>query len=698
MDKRLHIFPLKVALLYLAAGTLWIFFSDKLAALFFEPAYVTRIQTFKGLLYIAFTAFLLHFFIFRHTRDIKRSETALRESEQKFHMLVETAASAIFIYREKFILANQGLEKLTGYSKTELLGMNFYDLVHPAFREQLREHCEAFARQMAVPLRCEFKIIAESGEERWVDFVSNMIMFEGAQAGLGTAFDITELKFTMDALAESEERYRLLVENVRDYEIFLLDPEGKIISWNIGGELIKGYRAEEIIGKYHDLFFTGEDRKKGVPAEELKTAAWAGRSEMEGWRVKKDGSRFWANVVTTALFDEKGGLRGFSKVIRDVTARKKAEDTLRESEERYRVIAQTASDAILTIDEESTVLLANAATEKIFGWRPEELIGKTITLLMPERYRERHLQGIRRFIETGQRHVRWTAIDVEGLHQNGSEVPLEISYGFFEKDGKLYFTGIARDISERRQSEKEKEYKDMLEHFSMELEILVAERTMSLMGLRLADKVRSPALIVDWNGRRVLSKEDLSVEGKTSMAAIIEQAGKLEAIVREYEALLKSRRPAFSYEDINEIAEGILPIIEREASRKKVRVITKFSPVPVKINAQKDLLRMAVFTILRNAIEASPEGGIVIIESYPEADNVILAISDTGPGIPREMLDKLFDPAYSALIYRFGVGLPIINQIVLEHLGKIEVESEPGKGTTFRLAFPVRWMEKAARG
>jgi len=693
------IIPLKISLVYALAGAGWILFSDLVLSIFIrEPAAITRLQTLKGWFFITVTTLLLYGVLRRNMSSVEKSALALRESEEKFHMLVETASGAIFIYREKLLLANQAMERLTGYSKLELLGMNFYDLVHPDFKGPLREHCEALARQAAHPMRCEFKLITKSGDERWVDFSSSIIMFEGAQAGLGTAFDITELKITMEALRESEERYRLLVDNIRDYEIFLLDPEGKIISWNIGGEMIKGYRAEEIIGKRHDLFFTEEDRRRGVPGEELKTAAWAGRSEMEGWRVKKDGSRFWANVITTAMYDEKGGVSGFSKVIRDITARKKAEDTLRESEERHRVIAETASDAIITIDGESKVLLANKAVEKLFGWKSEELIGQSLTILMPERYRERHLQGVKRFIETGQRHVSWAAIDVEGLRKNDSEVPLEISYGFFEKEGSVYFTGIARDMTERRLAEKEKEYKELLERFSRDLESLVAERTMSLMGLRLADRVRSPAMVIAWNGKKLLSRmEGLRPSEREACSAIIEQAEKLEAIVKEYQGLLRGRRPSFSYEDINEIIRDVFPIIEREASRKGIVLESRLSPVPVKINAQKDLLKMAVFTILRNAIEATPSGGRVFVESYPEADNVILAISDTGPGIPRELLNKLFDPAYSALIYRFGVGLPIINQIVSEHLGKIEVESEPGKGTTFRLAFPVRWMEKAEK-
>jgi len=128
---------------------------------------------------------------------------------------------------------------------------------------------------------------------------------------------------------------------------------------NVGAERSKGYTPEEIVGSHHSIFFTREDIEAGVPDKELKTAAADGSFEDEGWRVRKDGSRFWANVVTTAVRDNDGVLRGFSKVIRDITDRKKAEDALRESEERYRIIAETASDVIITIDEQSIIQFVN---------------------------------------------------------------------------------------------------------------------------------------------------------------------------------------------------------------------------------------------------------------------------------------------------------------------------------------------------
>lgn len=684
--------PLKMTLIYAMAGCLWILFSDLvLSVLVKDPFMITRIQIIKGWAFIAATALMLYMLIKRDVSAIRRSEQALRESEEKFHLVVENTSSAIFVYRERILIVNRAMQDLTGYDRDELLTMNLYDIVHPDFREEIREHCEAFPRNEATPLRCEYKIITKMGEDRWIDFTSSIISYCGEPSGLGTAFDITERKHAEEALRESEERFRLLIERITDYEIFMLDPQGYILSWNIGAQLNKGYLPEEIIGKHHSIFFTPDDIRKGVPEEELSAAAMANRYENEGWRVRKDGSLFWANVVIASLRDNEGRLRGFIKVVRDITARKRAEDALRESEERHRVIAETASDVIITIDEESRILFVNPAVEKVFGFTPEELVGKPITVLMPERLRIKHLQGVKRYLETGKKHMNWKAIELPGLRKDGVEVPLEISYGEFTKDGRHFFSGVVRDVSERKLAEKEKEYKDMLERFTQELETRVAERTMGLMALTLADRIRNPVSVISWTARRILEREEVSEKLKEALTTVTGEAAKLETLVKDFQSMLKSRQSMFSYEDLNEILSDVLVLFEREAAEKKIELQVNLSERPLKMNAQKDLLRIAAFNLLRNAVEATPQGGRIRVESSGDPGIITLSVSDSGPGIPNEILDRIFDPFFSTKVHRFGMGLPLLKQIVSEHMGRIDVESDAGKGTTFRLFFPARW-------
>ncbi len=233
-----------------------------------------------------------------------------------------------------------------------------------------------------------------------------------------------------------------------------------------------------------------------------------------------------------------------------------------------------------------------------------------------------------------------------------------------------------------------------LTELNQELETMVAERTMSLMALTVADRVRNPAAVIGWTCKRIIEKEDVSEKLEENLKDVIDESEKLESIVKDFEAILKSKQSRFRYEDINEIVRGVVSIVEKEADEKDVKISVSLAEHPLKINTQKNLLRAAIFHIIRNAIEATPEGGRITITTSDGKDSVNLTISDTGLGIPKEDIDKIFDPFFSTKLFRFGMGLPLVKQIVSEHLGEIKVESEIGKGTTFKMIFPVRWIEK----
>ena len=252
------------------------------------------------------------------------------------------------------------------------------------------------------------------------------------------------------ASRQSQEDFRLLVENVRDYAIFIVDKTGRIGSWGVGAASIFGYTDTEIIGQPVSRLFTAEDVENNVPEHEMKRAETVGWAEDERWHLRKDGSHFWASGITTALLDEAGSLRGFSKVARDITGHKQIQEALAVSEERYRIVADSARDAIITIDQESRILFINQAAEKIFGHNLGEMQGESLSMLMPDYLRHLHRAGFERYLSTGQRHLSWESVEVPGLHRDGHEFPLEITFGEFKQDGKHFFTGICRDISERK--------------------------------------------------------------------------------------------------------------------------------------------------------------------------------------------------------------------------------------------------------
>jgi PAS domain S-box-containing protein len=305
--------------------------------------------------------------------------------------------------------------------------------------------------------------------------------------------------------------YKPLVEVIKDYAIFHLDVEGRVLSWNPGAENIFGYRQDEITGRDFSILFTPEDRARGVPERELKKAAADGRAENRRWHLRKDGAPFFASGVTAAIRDTGANLIGYAKITSDETDRKQTEEALLESEEKYRIVAETASDAIISIDERSTIVFINRAAARIFGYEIEQMAGQPLTMLMPEYLRQRHTAGQGRYLKTGVKHLNWEHVEVSGLHRDGHEIPLELSFGEFRKNNKHLFIGIARDITQRKQIE------EIIRRTQARLESVLKA---GLAGTFFWD-VRSNRVVTDENMMRYFSlPEKALIEGVTLEEAL----------------------------------------------------------------------------------------------------------------------------------------------------------------------------------
>jgi PAS domain S-box-containing protein len=245
-------------------------------------------------------------------------------------------------------------------------------------------------------------------------------------------------------------RLGLLIEALTDHALYMLDQDGFVASWNSGAERINGYRSAEIVGKHFSRFFSAEDRSKRIPERILAEARALGRYEAEGWRVRKDGTRFWANVIVTPVRDDQGGLIGFAKITRDITERMRADVELRDREARMRAIVNTVLDGIITIDDKGTIENFNPAAARAFGYSPEEAIGHNVKMLMAEPFRTQHDSYLKNYLDTGQGKAIGTRRELTAVRKDGSTFPMELAVSEIIVAGRRMFVGVVHDITRRR--------------------------------------------------------------------------------------------------------------------------------------------------------------------------------------------------------------------------------------------------------
>jgi PAS domain S-box-containing protein len=436
----------------------------------------------------------------------ERAKEAERRQREQLHITLKSIGDAVLTTdaQGRVTSLNPVAESLTGWTNAEATGKaleGVFAIVNEATRQPVENPATRALREgTIVGLANHTVLIARDGAERPIDDSAAPIRSgEGEIIGVVLVFrDVTErrrlermqrdlqgqlerqVQERTAELRATEERFRLLVEGTRDYAIFMLDPEGRVITWNPGAERIMGYRADEIIGQHFSRFYPPEAVERGWPAEELRRAGAEGRFEDEGLRVRKDGSSYWSNVIITALHDEAGKLRGFSKITRDLTERKRAEEAirqtnvelerrveertaalhnerewLRQSEARKTAILETALDAIITIDHEGKVVEFNPAAERVFGYPRAEVLGREMAqLIVPPPLRERHYRGLAHYLATGEGPVLDKRIEMTALRAGGTEFPVELAITRISAEGPPLFTAYVRDITERKRGEQ----------------------------------------------------------------------------------------------------------------------------------------------------------------------------------------------------------------------------------------------------
>ena len=482
-----------------------------------------------------------------------------------------------------------------------------------------------------------------------------------------------------------DDPYRRLAEAVHDYAIFMLDASGRIVTWNPGAQRIKGYRAEEIVGEHFSRFYPQEALDRRWPQQELEIAAARGRFADEGWRVRKDGSRFWASVVITALRDEGGVLRGFGKITRDLTERRRHEETLRQSEERFRLLVEAVKDyAIYLLDPEGRVVSWNPGAERINGYSAAEVIGQHFRLFYPEEARRR----------------RWPEQQLAAAREHGR---YEDESPRVRKDGQIFwahvvmtpvldaagelrgFAKVTRDLTDRKRIEA----------------LEKAERQTSEFLAMLAHELRNPLAPIS-NALNLLARKPTSDPAELWVREVLaRQTGQMTRLVDDLLDVSRISRAAVVLDrkpiDLRSVVRNAADASRQWFDERSQAFEVLLPDERLMVEADEVRLNQVVQNLLHNAAKYTPNGGRITLAAAREGEHALVRVRDSGVGMSSELLGSAFDlfKQGSQGLERseggLGVGLTLVQRLVTLHGGTVEALSDgPGKGSEFVVRLPRR--------
>ena len=498
--------------------------------------------------------------------------------------------------------------------------------------------------------------------------------------------------------------YRLMIEAISDYAIYMLDTQGRVASWNPGARRFKGYTADEILGQHFSRFYTDEDRATGLPARALRTAAAEGRFEHEGWRVRKDGGRFWASVLIDPIRTAEGGLIGYAKITRDLTERRQADETLRRSQEEFRLLVQSVTDyAIYRLDRQGLVSSWNAGAQHIKGYRPEEIIGRHFSCFYPPAdaaagapetaLRIAAAEG--RFESEGWR-VRksgerfWAHVVIDAIRDPTGQV--------------IGFAKITRDVTERREAQRAlDEAREAL--FQSQKMDAIGQLTggvahdfnnllMAVLGsLELLRKRMPP-------DPKLISLVDNATQGAQRGAALTRR---MLAFARKQELVLESV-------SIPDLLHEMLALAQRSLG-PGVTVELDLPPDLPPVRSDANQLEAALLNLAINARDSMGDEGVIAISATRQTvtsgsstglsagDYVCLAVRDTGEGMDEATLARATEPFFTTkgVGKGTGLGLPMVHGVTAQSGGRLILKSRMGEGTVAELWLPVAASAAAAK-
>jgi PAS domain S-box-containing protein len=627
-------------------------------------------------------------------RDIslrKASEKHLVQMEDRYRGLLEAAPDAMVVAdaQGRIIFINAETERLFGYPRNELLGQQVEILVPGQFREMHPQHRQGYTAHLRLrPMRDGLELRGLRKDNTEFPAEISLSPLESSEGILVTAAirDISQRKQAEETLRQSEERLTLLVQGVKDYSILMLDPDGRVTTWNKGAELITGYRDQEIIGAHFSKFYIPEAVERDKPSEDLKIAVEQGCFEGEGWRVRKDGSQFWANVVITALRGKNGQLRGFSKITRDITARKEAEEALRTSEETVRMTVEAADMGTWFYDIQRNEISWSEKFRALFGLISNDKITyEEILLVIHPDDRQRLDQSVKTTLECGtpydiEYRVVWPDSSDHWIAAKGR--------AYRSAEGvPVYMQGIAMDITERKKSEdylmktvgELKRSNDELVQFAY-----VASHD-------LQEPLRMVASYTQLLAKRY--KGRLDSDADEFIAYAVDGSNRMQGMIQDLLAYSRAGSNGKVLLGISTENAFENALTNLGATITDSGAIVTHDPLPT-ITSDETQLTQVFQNLVGNAIKYRgfdvPQ--VHVSASKNGRNEWIFSVRDNGLGIDSQYFDRIFI-IFQRLHGReerkgTGIGLAICKKILERLGGRIWVESQLEKGSTFYFALP----------
>jgi PAS domain S-box-containing protein len=518
--------------------------------------------------------------------------------------------------------------------------------------------------------------------------ISNVPWVKDPKANLSMKPDVTSSTTT-------EQRYRLMVESITDYAIFMLDAAGRVTSWNLGAERMTGYRAEDIIGQHLERFYTGKERSEGLPRRELDMASAEGRHECENWRVRKDGTHFWAQVLTDPIHSERGELIGFAKIVRDLSERRQVDEALRRSEEQFRLLVQSVTDyAIFMLDKGGYVSSWNVGAERIKGYRSNEIIGKHFSSFYTQADREAGMPQKNLVLAATEGRV-----ESEGwrVRRDGSRFWAHVIIDrILDDDGELVgFAKITRDVTQQRNA-------------AVELDrareaLFQSQKTEAIGKLTggVAHDFNNLLMVI----QSCLDMLDLKLPHDTQLHKLVTNAQSAvqrgAALTQRMLAFARRQELRVAPVDIIALVRNMTDLLGRSLG-PLVNINTMFPAAlhPVKTDANQ--LELALMNLAVNARDAMPEGGELTITArnvvidakhstrLAPGEYVCLSVTDEGDGMDDDTLAKATEPFFTTkgVGKGTGLGLSMVHGLVEQSGGRLVIKSSKSFGTRVEMWLP----------